>query len=120
MKIDAISTHEACTIIQHLPLHGKWRATRMGADVEIVRLSTATGNQIHYSVTIERTLVVTARAQTVKAAVDDINSIIHGRTPVALAGRAVRDPNHTGTPHLVRQRHKHGATESDSLWKEGA
>jgi hypothetical protein len=104
MKIDAISMTERAIIIQHLALHGKWRAKRMGSTVEIARIQTLTGNVIQYAVTISRHSVVHARAATVADAVTEVNHIIATHAPVPSTGRAAGDPNHTGTPHLVRRR----------------
>lgn len=102
MKIDAISTHERALIIHQLEERGKWHGERMGAQVWIARVKTAHGGEIHYTVTIGRT-VVNAKCKTVGEAVAEVNSVIHGRPAVAMAGRAP-DPQCTGTPQLVRQR----------------
>lgn len=51
VKIDAISTHERALIISHLKVHEKWEATRLGAEVCIVKIRTQDRKtQIHYSV----------------------------------------------------------------------
>lgn len=101
MKTEPISTHERTLIIRQLASTGKWIANRGGAKVEIARIKTPTGNQIHYSVTMDH-VVVTDRAITVKDAVDAANQIIRGRAPIPASGRS---------------KHRHGE-DTDSLWKE--
>jgi hypothetical protein len=117
MKLDAISSHETTTIIQHLAKHGRWKERRFGALVELARIRTRTGSEIQYTVTICHHLVVTGRAMTVVEAVRECNAAIAGRPRAELAGRAA-DPDRTGTPHLVRERHRHQARAGE-LWGEG-
>ena len=114
MKIvDAISNLERDTIIRHLAQHGKWRAVRGSAMVDLARFTA--GGEIHYSVTLDRHLIVSARAKTVEAALDDVNAIIHRRALPPMAGRAA-DPRRRGVPQLVRQLPRHAGSES--LWRE--
>ena len=82
MKDDAISNLERAHIKVELAICRRWKAVRMGATVQMVRiLSTIPPKvlfRIYYSVVLAGDLVVSARADTVGQAVDDINSIIHG------------------------------------------
>jgi hypothetical protein len=103
VKTEAISNLERAHIIQQLAHHGKWKAERMGATVEMARFRTLTDGRrvystsaslVYYSVTLAGHLVVSARADTVGQAVDDVNKIIHGHAPqltarVAQSARAV-------------------------------
>ena len=98
--MNPITIHEHQTIIRQLALRGKWQTQRNGAHVDMALL----GKWIHYSVTIARHKVISARAGSVLEAVADINRIILSRPPEDLAGRAVRDPARTGTPQLLRHR----------------
>lgn len=83
MKIEPISRHERTIIVQHLKAQGRWKATRMGAHVCIIRFrarQTPTGplcECIRYSVN-RGYETISKRAATVGAAVDQINSIIQG------------------------------------------
>ena len=85
MKIDAISSIERPHITLELDKRNKWTGVRMGATIELVRFrSRADANlshRIYYSVTMAGNLVVSARADTVGQAIDDINQIIHGHAP---------------------------------------
>jgi len=104
MKVDPISTHERSLIIHHLAACGKWQGNRSGAQVSMARYTTVDQRElIQYSVAIKH-WAVSAQASTVFDAVEQVNEIIRGRqiTP-PLAGRAARDPERPGTPHLVRR-----------------
>src|SRR5665647_623248 len=79
MKTDAISSIERRFVILALDKQRKWTAKRLGATVEMARFKTHMGRgRIYYSVTLRGDLVISARADTVDLAVDDINRIIHG------------------------------------------
>jgi hypothetical protein len=82
MKPEAISTIELPHIILELDKRNKWKGVRMGATIELVRFRSRDdanlSHRIYYSVTVAGDLVVSARADTVGQAVDDINQIIHG------------------------------------------
>ena len=111
MKIvDAISNLERDTIIRHLAAHGKWRAVRGGATIDLACF--APGGDIQYAVTLDRHVIVNARAKTVQAAVLEVNDLIRTRRQDPMAGRAP-DPHRTGMLQLVR--HKHRAQPSELL-----
>lgn len=93
MTLDAISSIERAHIVHELDTHGKWTAKRMGTLVEMARFRSRAdpnvSHRIYYSVTLAGQLVVSARADTVDLAIDDINQIIHGHPP-QLSARAVQ------------------------------
>lgn len=92
MKRDALSNLERAHIILELDKRNKWTGVRMGATVEMLRvraIPTRGPDRIYYSVVLAGDLVVSARADTVGQAVDDINQIIHGHPP-QLSARAVQ------------------------------
>jgi|ERR1035437_6190908 hypothetical protein len=94
MKPEAISTIDLPPILLALNKFSKWKGLSMGATIEIVRFRSRwpdahLSHRIYYSVTMAGDLVVSARADTVDQAVDDINQIIHGHPP-QLSARAVQ------------------------------
>ena len=93
MKPEAISTIELPHILLALDKLNKWKGLRMGATIDIARFRSRAdcnlSHRIYYSVTMAGDLVVSARADTLNQAVDDINQIIHGHPP-QLSARAVQ------------------------------
>lgn len=75
VKILPISNVQRSSIIHHLALHGKWRGTRRGARLRIVRFPTASGERVIYSVRIGGE-TISAPAATVFEAVAELNDLV--------------------------------------------